>query len=352
MDSEKRKKLLAKIQQGMKEQRGGGRDPNQFRPPNVNPEETAKFRFIVLPGVIEGDKCVGGPATRTMQKVSGVEPSSKDMDEKLYFETSFCVNGGVHWIDRRPYGCPRLFDDGETCPWCELGFELRNQTDLEEERRRISSLYLPRPMFGCNIYFPPSKVNPTELHEKVMWYSMPKTVFDKTEEVLMRSDPGDKEDKEDPLPWGIFYDPKECLIFQLEVTHKGGFNNYDKSKFLTSKYQLSDNDEGIQKILDQRFDIWEKVPRRDVAMLTGMLEKVQGGGSGEKKTQETPKAPKETPASSEDEEDCMSSSSKAAASKEPAKEEKEKKETPPESSVDEVDDPELKKLMGQIKGDM
>jgi len=345
MDSEQRQKLLAKIQKGMKEQKSGSRDPNQFRPPNVKPDETAKFRFIILPGLIKGEKCAGGTVTKTMYKVAGQEPSAETIEERRLVEVSFSVNGGLHWINTRPYGCPRLFDD-EQCPWCELGFELRNQTDIEEERRRISKLYLPRPSFNVNIYFPPSKVNPTDLHGKVMWYNMPKTVFDKTEEVLMRSGPGDAED---PLPWGIFYDPHECLIFQLEITHKGGYNNYEKSKFLTSKYQLADSSDEIQTILDQRFDIWDKVPPRDVAALTEMLSKV---GTGSTDALETPKdAPKKsTPKSDEDEEECMPSSTKST-QPEKASAPAPKSAPEPQSSVSEIDDPELQKLMGQIKDD-
>lgn len=346
MDPEKRRAMLKKVQQRLQDERSSGRDPHMFRPPNVKSGETKKFRFVVLPGLIKGDKVHDGTASMTM---GGVE-APEDPEERL-FTIPFCEKGGQHWIQGRPYECPRLFDNDE-CPWCELGFELRNQTDLEEERRRISRLYLPRPIFAVNIYFPPSKVNPTDLHGKVMWYGMPKTVYDKMEECVMRSEEEGTKDEDEPLPYGFFYDPSDCLIFQLEVGHKGGYNNYDNAKFLVKRLSLANTSDEIQAILDKRHDINAKFKKRDVKLLQDLLAKLGKGGVENKKEEKREEKKERKPAATDvddDDDDGMPASTKestpAPVKEEPAKE-------APSGSLDDVDDPELKKLIGEIKDDM
>jgi hypothetical protein len=338
--------MLKKVQQRLKDERSSGRDPHMFRPPNVKQGETKKFRFVVLPGVIKGDKCIDGTVSRTL----GGMKVPEDPDERL-MTIPFCEKGGQHWIQGRPYECPRLFDNDE-CPWCELGFELRNQTDLEEERRRISRLYLPRPVFASNIYFPASKINPSDLHGKVLWYAMPKTIYDKMEECVMRSEEEGTKDPDEPLPYGFFYDPEDCLMFQLEVGHKGGYNNYDNSKFLVKRLRLAETNDEIQSILDRRHDINAKFKPRDAKALGEMLAKLGKGGVSESKSKDAPKE-KPKPKPEEDDDDSMPSSTKkkADAAEEPAPEPK-KEEPKPAASVEDVDDPELKKLLSEVQDDM
>ena len=392
MQESEKKKMLEKMRQRMKDEKGSSRDPAMFRVPNTKPNETFKYRFVVLPGIAKGQKCITGEASATMDERQW--PGEDGTIKKMPW---FCVSGGLHWIDRRPYGCPRLFDKAK-CPWCELGFELRRECDVEDKKRALAKLYLPRTMSAVNIYFPPSNVNPADLHGKVMWYQMPKTVFDKMEECWMRDGPGD-DPENDPKPYGMFWDPEDCLIFQVEVTHKSGYNNYESSKFLVKRHRLAETPEEIQAILDQRHDIVAKFPPRNAKELADLLEKVGQGeipktsgadGDEDEELPEQKSAPKAAPSKSAqqkaapapaaaapapapapaapapapaapapapapkaskpkptiDEDDGMPSSSKKPAPPTTAPAAAKAKAT---SSVDEVDDPELKKLLNEVR---
>jgi hypothetical protein len=346
-----KKALLEKVRKKLRESRGSSRDPDQFRVTNTKAgEPPTKFRFVVLPGLSKGDKCVGGVA-------------KSEMDDH------FCIAGGVHWINRQPHGCPRLYD-GEECPWCTLGFGLLDECDIQEERSKISGKYLAKSTYLVNIYFPAFKMNPEELHGKVMWYPMPKTIFDKMDECFMRDNAGD-DPEHDPKPWGIFFDPEECLIFQLEVYHKGGFNSYENSKFLLQKSRLAETDEQIQAILDLRHDLKLKAHPRDADELEKMLEKMYGN-DGDKDDKGGDKGGGSKPESkappTDEDEDVLPKSTKGSAPPPPKKEEDEdvlpkstkgseppKEEPKPAAEVtssDDIDDPELKALIDDVQGDV
>jgi len=338
MDKKEKEALLAKVRGKLKQGKGSRRDPNMFRTINVKPGESAKYRFVILPGLVEGDKCAEGVA-------------SKGMDDM------FCISGGQHWINGRPHECPRLFD-GDNCPWCDFGFNLLNECDDEEERRKIARNYLPRSIFVVNAYFPAFSTNPPELQDKVLYYLMPKTVYDKMEDCLMREDAGD-DPENDPKPYGMFYDPEDCLVFQLEVTHKGGFNNYEKSKFLLKRQSIGETSDQIQAILDQRHDLWAKFNNRDPEALEQLLEKLYSGGGAPREAEKKESKPsddgdevlasskKQKPvqkeSAKEEDEEALPSSKKSVAKKKPAAEEKEGSDI-----MEDVDDEELKGLLDEI----
>jgi len=334
-----KEELLQKVRTRLKKDKGSRRDPSMFRVPNVKAgDDPLKFRFVVLPGLSKGDKCADGVASATM---GGVDHDVAPKEKRLLLP--FCVKGGQHWINNLPYGCPRLFD-GEDCPWCNVGFNLRNECDIEEERKKIARMYLPRSIFAANIFFPADKVNPPEYHDQVMWYIMPKTVYDKMEECLMRENAGDEVD---PKPFGFFYDPEDCLVFQLEVGHKGGFNNYVNSKFLLNRVSLPEDK--VDDILGRRHDLVAKFPERNSAELQGLLDKVMSGAPSTPSRpaqQETPKptASKPAPEKEEPKEDLggLSPSRKTA----PAQPEEATK-----SNVAEIDDPELQGLIDLVQGE-
>jgi len=341
MDKKEKEAMLKKVREKLSQQKGSRRDPWMFRVPAVKPNESLKYRFVVLPGLAKGSKCVDGVV-------------SKGMDDM------FCVSGGQHWINQRPYGCPRQFD-GQECPWCNLGFNLLNECDLEEERKKISRMYLPRSVFAVNIFFPAFPMNPSDLHNKVMWYTMPKTIYDKMEDCLMRENAGD-DPEHDPKPFGMFYDPEDCLVFQLEVTHKGGYNNYESSKFLLNRQSIGETKEEIQAILDQRHDLWSKFPQRDATELHKLLEKLYGGTNPppvdrpEAKSNPKPK-PDPTPKEKNDDENVLPKSKKNVAEGKPEPlPKKASTQTPePEPEVDDArlaeDDPELQALLEEVQGD-
>jgi len=238
---------LNKVRNKLKEKQGGKyKDPAEFRPPQVKDGETARYRFFILPPLEEGDTCVDGKASRSME---------------LFF-----VQNGSHFLNNRMYQCPRVHDE-EECPVCQLGFDLIGETQDKKRRSEIARQFLPRTQYAVNIYFPKDDVNPSDVAGKVLWLNASKQIYDKLEECIMREDAGDPAD---PQPYGIFYDEEAAYLFQLEVNKKGEWNNYSNSKFLTSVGKRpiagksdNPNKERIQQILDARHDLFTKFAPRD-----------------------------------------------------------------------------------------
>lgn len=254
---------LNKMRQEMKKKTGGwSKDPNQFIPPTLKPGDEKKiYRFYILPPLVEGDKTADGTASRSMEVIH--------------------VMNGTHWHNKKPYPCPRVHDDAE-CPLCTLAFDLMNETQDKEARREIAKNYLPQQRFGVNIYFPNIDANPEDLRGKVKWFNASKQVLDIWEECLMRDSAGDPED---PQAFGVFYDEEGAYLFQLEVQHQGGFNEYKTSKFLANlgKQPIARAKKGdqvvpdtkrIQEILNSRHDIFTKFEQRDVAKIEQLVQAI------------------------------------------------------------------------------
>lgn len=273
-----RNEALEEVRRRMQKKSGGGftKDPMQFSPKQVKDGETAKYKFYVLPPLEQGDACATGKASKTMD---------------LWY-----VTVGTHWINRRPYECPRHHDDAN-CPYCQLGFDLLKDCDDQDSKRNIISNYLAKSSHVVNIYFPPLESNPPELRGKVMWYSLPKAAFDAMEKAIMHD--GSAEDSDDPVAYGLFYDPNDAYVFQLEVNHKGGFNEYSASKFLVKtkgpiarKQDGSADQVAIDKLLAVRHDIFTKYPARDANVLQAKVDEVLRGKNGDDQEPETRVAPK------------------------------------------------------------
>lgn len=251
-------KMLEEVRKRMAEKKGSRtRDPMQFIPPQVKPNEELKYKFYVLPGMEQGDTCVGGSA-------------SKSMD--LWY-----ITAGTHWINQRLYECPRVHDN-EHCAFCQLGFDLLKDAEDENVRKNIIKTYLARSAYVVNIYFPPFDSNPPDLRGKVMWYAMPKSVFDIMESTIMRDSAGDVID---PQAYGLFYDPVDAYVFQLEVHRQGNFNEYKQSRFLpNTKGPIVRNKDGsanvdeIRRILNMRHDLYTKFAPRDANTLMKLAKQV------------------------------------------------------------------------------
>lgn len=333
-----RNAALEEVRKRMAAKKGGRqRDPNEWRPPQAKPNEELKFKFVVLPPLNQGDACANGKA-------------SKSMD-------FYHVTVGTHWINNRPYECPRIHD-GVDCPFCSLGFDLLSNTDVEQTRKDIAKAYLPRTYYPVNIYFPPFQSTPEELRGQVKWYAMQKTVNDIMVQTLMKDTPGDSID---PQAYGFFYLPDESYVFQLEIHPQSQFNDYKKSRFLPNtrgpivkKAGTNDGDpEAIAKILAMRHDLFTKYPARDVEALKKLADAVlKGGGESaesESKTTEddqlvetasTAKAEVKTEAKKEaPKQEVKTAAKTASAAAKPA--------TKPAAAAP-VDDPELDALLGEI----
>ena len=254
----------------MKEKSGGSRDPNQFIPPTVKEGEPKKsFRFFVLPPLSQGDKTADGTSTKSMEL--------------------FYIPNGNHWVNKKPYPCPRVHDE-ESCSMCDHGFDLMSETQDKKERSRIAKTFLPQQRNAVNIYFLPDQFNPEELRGKNMWFNAPKGILDIWDACVMRDDAGDPAD---PQAFGVFMDENSAYVFQLEVGHKGGYNDYSSSKFLASLGKMPiarmkdssgkvvANSKRIQEILDSRFDIYTKFEPRDHDKIKQLVSDISDQSDGE-----------------------------------------------------------------------
>jgi hypothetical protein len=255
-----RQEALEAVRKKMREKKGTrAKDPMQFVPPQVKPNEVFKYKFYVLPQLQADDVCATGKASRSMD---------------LWYTTA-----GTHWINKKPLECPRIHDNGK-CKFCQLGFDLLSETDDEVQRKNIVKTYLARSSYVVNIYFPPYSSTPQELRGKVMWYAMPKTVFDIMEATVMRDASADELD---PQAYGLFYSPENAYVFQLEIKHQGNYNDYKQSKFLHSSYgpmiknKDGDLDASMPKVLAQRHDLFLKFAERDGEALAKLADQVLKG---------------------------------------------------------------------------
>lgn len=234
---------LEAIRSKMRKKKGGNfRDPNEWRCDKADVGKTLKYKFFILPGV--------------------------DAMDLWYYEH------GNHFIENKVIQCPRIHD-GINCPLCQYGFDLMKETDVKEKRREIAKKFLSSSRYSVNIYFPAVESTPAELRDKVMWYSMPQSIYNICEEVLMK-DPPEGEAVE-PEPYGIFFDPNNALPFVLEAKKKGEFNAYDSSHFIGKHMPITKGgDEKINDILSQRHDVPTIFDARDVDLLQSIVDKLSG----------------------------------------------------------------------------
>ncbi len=203
------------------------------------------------------------------------------------------VEYGLHWLNSRPHACPRI-NGGPTCPLCELGFDLHKVSADPADKKDIIQTYMPSVKYLVNVYFPDNDQTPEDLRGSVRWISMPKTIKDIMEKTLLRDDDGGDADK--PLPYGAFYltgaeevsDNTGGYTFCMEIRHKGGYNDYEKSEFLArtmrplaGKSDGTPDMEKISEILAQRHDLYQKMDSVDMEQLQQITNTKLGALSGE-----------------------------------------------------------------------
>ena len=337
LSKQEKEERLRKVRERMSQSKGSRKDPNEFRPPKADEKEILSFYFRVLPELNKGEKCESGVASR-------------DYDYFFY-------KHGAHWINKKKHECPRLHDETE-CPICELGFDLMQQAQgNDDERKEISKRYLPRTYYSINAYFLNIPENVEDVRGKVMWISVGKQVFDKFDECICNDDPGSELD---PKAYGAFYDCEEGYVFKMDVRRKGDWNTYEQSEFLVkSRQPLVKDDKGeldietAQGILDQRFDLVAKFPERDMDKLKKIVKAI-AGGDDDFDVDEEKEEKEEKEATTEISEEPKTQKTDSI-SEEPKKEESKKKEEPkaekpkdePEATED--DDEELANLLDEIK---
>lgn len=263
MADQDRSAMLQKLRERLMKKKGGfRRDPHEWRAPQVAQGEEFKAKAYILPPLEKGEPCEGGTAQAGM--------------DGLFF-----TQVGDHWVNKKRYPCPRVYDNDD-CSYCQLGFDLLSETEDKKARSEISRAYLPRTQYTVNLYFPDVKTNPEDLRGKVVYYAMPKTIFDKLEECIANDNAGD--DPDDPQPWGIFYDPQDAYPLSIVINKKGDYNSYVDSKLLAKRGKIASTQAKIDEILAQRHDIPTKYPERDTEnrqTLQGFVDSLMSGASGD-----------------------------------------------------------------------
>lgn len=299
------------IRQKLKQSMSGKfTDPDEFKPDKAkSTTEAIKYRFFVLPPLFKGDVLKSGTVERSMDQ--------------------FFISHANHWINDKPYPCPRVWD-GSECKVCQFGFDLlkeeENQKD-EDKRRKVIKQWMPTTYHMVNIFFTNWKGNPEDLRGKVKSYNASKTLFDQWTAALMRDDAGDPED---PQAFGVFFDENAGFVYELQNLKQGRQNSYKTSKFLPNggvgipmikNKDGSANTEMLEKLLKNRHNLWDKIEVPDEtkinkvfnAMTHGDDDDDDDGGFDEDETTtetkkskpkaEKPKAEKPKPAPVEDDED-------------------------------------------------
>lgn len=246
-----------------KAKKGSGfRDPNEWRP-KYDAEKDLNFRIYILPPLMKGDAC--------LDKDNNVSECKEDWD--LYY-----FQRGGHFINNRIVECPRVRGLGD-CPLCSIGFDLMKESDDKEVRKQIAKEWLSQESRVCNIYFADHKDNPEELRGKVKYWRLPLAIFRQCEDALDRDDDGGDED--DPLAYGLFFDPEDSFPIKIVLREKAKYNNYDDSKLLGKSRAIADSEEEIEEILSKRINVPERFPDPDVSELQKIADaKMSGDTSG------------------------------------------------------------------------
>ena len=173
------------------------------------------------------------------------------------------------------------------------------ETIEEEAKKEVSRKFLPRNYYCINAYFLDTEKNPEDIRGKVMWMSVPKTIYDIFDACMHSDDPGDDEY---PKAYGMFYDVTEGYVFKLTATKKGDWNTYEASRFLASKGPTpllksktgKLNEAGIKDILAQRHDLATKFQDRDQEKVATVVKKLLSDDDDNGFDKDEEKADKET----------------------------------------------------------
>jgi hypothetical protein len=170
---------------------------------------------------------------------------------------------------------------GKADPCYELNGQLYNAGD--EDSKKQASAQNRVLTFYANILVIKDPEKPQN-NGKVFLYKFPKTIFNMLNEYMNPED-------EDTSPSNPF-DFWEGRNFKLEIRNKGGFRNYDKSKFLDPS-KIADTDEEIEAIWNQEHSLQQFLDPKNFKSydeLKARLDVVLGlVGRKPAKTEEKPK---------------------------------------------------------------
>ena len=255
------------IRQKLKQTQGKFKDEDEFKPGKAeSATEAKKYRFFILPPLLKGDMLKSGEVKQSMEQ--------------------FFISHANHWVNDKPYPCPRVWTPSEECPICQFGFDLlkeeANKSD-DDKRRAVIRQWMPTQYNMVNIFFTSWKGNPEELRGKVKFFNASKTLFDQWAAALMKEDSGDPED---PQAYGVFFDENAGFVYELQVLKQGRQNSYKTSKFLpnngnpTPMIKNADgsaNEKMLPKLLRNRHNLWDKIEIPDPAKIATIYSVMSQG---------------------------------------------------------------------------
>tara|TARA_R110000868_G_scaffold150227_5_gene373250 strand:- start:584 stop:1798 length:1215 start_codon:yes stop_codon:yes gene_type:complete len=259
------------IRQKLKQSMSGKfSDPDEFKPDKAKSvSEAIKYRFFILPPLFKGDVLKSGTVEKSMDQ--------------------FFLAHANHWINDKPYPCPRVWENNE-CEICQFGFDLlkeeENRQD-EDKRRKVIKEWMPTSYNMVNILFTQWKGNPEELRGKVKFYNASKTLFDQWTATLMRDNAGDPED---PQAYGVFFDENAGFVYELQVLKQGKQNSYKTSHFLSNGgigMPMIKNKDGnsppelLEKLLKLRHNLWDKIEVPDLVKNKKIFNAMTHGDDGD-----------------------------------------------------------------------
>lgn len=329
MSKSAKAKLMERLRKNREAKNKKFRDPHEWRPKYKDDEEQ-EFRVIVLPPLLEGDKCLDK---------DGEPIKCKDDWDFWYFQH------GHHFIKKQRLQCPRQHS-GDDCPMCDVGFDLMRDVDDKKQKSAIAREWLSSEQHAVNILFTNHKINPEELRGQVKWWNMPSKIWLQCEAALDRKEE-DAGDEEDPKPYGMFFDPDNAFPVKVILNEKAGYNNYDGSALLGKSSPISKNEDEIENILSKRNDIPSKFDEPDIEALTKVVEdklSSQMEGSFDDDQEEIKEEKVKTESNNSEVEKVEEEVEEI---KEEIKDKKEKKKDEEDDDLDE----EMKDLLAQLEDD-
>lgn len=196
-----------------------------------------------------------------------------------------------HKVGDNYFYCPKV--EGDQCPICETYRKLWDKgTDAAIELAREIK---PRKQFLYNIIVKEELGKPSDTPTKVQKYMSGKKVFDKLMDYFFDDDYGDLTDVE------------EGFDFVLKKTQGDmGFPNYDNSKPKRKASPLHEDEDTVEEILDESYDLDAAVEFKSYEELSKSLGHFLEAEKGMSVEGPTAVAPKSKPSKADDDDEDSS----------------------------------------------
>jgi hypothetical protein len=174
---------------------------------------------------------------------------------------------GLYHMYRKPTGkfvyvlCPSTFDKKAPCPFCEKAaglFATKDKMDETEARK----IYKKKRYFVNVLVVKDERKGEENQQGKVLVWEFGAQIFDKFADALVEQKIN-------------FFHPVTGRNFVISIKKKGEYPDYSMSNFSINQSPLAENDEELNKVFDQIYNLNDKVFGKkvyDYAKLKSILE--------------------------------------------------------------------------------